>query len=71
MEKSKISVNTLNNATEKMLGMVLNFKTGDGKFDWLIDKSIQARDCFEKQIQKISDSGINVFDTKYQKVPNL
>ncbi len=69
MEKSKTTINTLNNATEKMLGMVSNFKTGDGKFDWLIEKATQARDCFQKQIQEISDKGINVFDTNYQKVP--
>ncbi len=70
MEKSKISVNTLNNVTEKMLGMVSSFKTGDGKFDWLIEKATEARDAFQQEIQKISDSGINVFDTNYQKIPN-
>lgn len=70
MASSGNSVSDLNRVTEKMLEMVSSFKTGEGTFDWLIDKAEEARDVFEKGIQKLKDQGVNVFDNNYKEVPN-
>lgn len=70
MQDSKSSVSALNQVTEKMLEMVSMFKTGEGKFDWLIEEAIQARKVFEEEIQKLKKSGVNIFDSNYKKVPD-
>ena len=70
MASSETSVTTLNQVTEKMLEMVSVFKTGEGKFDWLIAIAQEIRDEYQAAIQKIKDGGINVFDSNYKKVPN-
>lgn len=69
MVTSEKSVGTLNTVTEKMLEMVSIFKTGEGKFDWLITKAQKIRVTYENGIQQLSDKGINVFDSNYKKVP--
>jgi len=68
METSSASVTTLNRATEKMLEMVSFFKTGEGRFDQLIEKAQEVRLVYEKKIQQLRKQGVNVFDTNYQKV---
>jgi len=68
MDTSAISVGTLNRATEKMLEMVSFFKTGEGRFDCLINMAQEIRLVYEKKIQLFRERGVNVFDTNYQKV---
>jgi len=70
MESSETSVTTLNQVTEKMLEMVSVFKTGEGKFDWLIAIAQEISEEFQTAIQKIKDDGVNVFDSNYKKIPN-
>jgi methyl-accepting chemotaxis protein len=70
MGLSENSINALNRVTEKMLEMVSTFKTGEGKFDWLITSAQSIKVDFEKSIQQLKDKGVNVFDTNYKKVPN-
>jgi methyl-accepting chemotaxis protein len=70
MGLSENSINALNRVTEKMLEMVSTFKTGEGKFDWLIISAQAIKFDFEKSIQQLKDKGVNVFDTNYKKVPN-
>jgi methyl-accepting chemotaxis protein len=70
MDKSAVSVGTLNRATEKMLEMVSVFKTGEGQFDRLIAMAQEIRVAYEKKIQQLREKGVNVFDTNYQKVAN-
>jgi methyl-accepting chemotaxis protein len=70
MGLSENSISALNRITEKMLEMVSTFKTGEGKFDWLITTAQSIKVDFEKSIQQLKDKGINVFDANYKKVPN-
>jgi len=70
MDKSEVSVGTLNRATEKMLEMVSVFKTGESQFDQLIAMAQEIRVVYEKKIQQMRENGVNVFDTNYQKVAN-
>ncbi len=70
MASSETSVTTLNQVTEKMLEMVSVFKTGEGKFDWLITLAQEIREEYQAAIQNIKDSGVNVFDSNYKKIPN-
>lgn len=70
MHDSEESVTALNEVTEKMLEMVSIFKTGEGKFDWLINEAQEARHVFETHIQQLKDSGVDVFDNRHQKIPN-
>ncbi len=70
MQSSESRVSALNQVTEKMLEMVSFFKTGEGKFDWLISVAQEIRDEYEQGIQRLRDRGVNVFDSNYRKIPN-
>lgn len=69
METSSASVTTLNRVTEKMLEMVSFFKTGEGRFDRMIEKAKEVRGIYETRIQQLKNGGVNVFDTRYRAVP--
>lgn len=70
MDSSGVSAGALNRVTEKMLEMVSSFKTGEGKFDWLITCAQGIHDDFERGIQQLKKQGVNVFDSNYKKIPN-
>jgi methyl-accepting chemotaxis protein len=70
MNSSATSVDALNSVTERMLELVARFKTGEGKFDTVIDTAKEIRDDYQARIQGMKDRGINVFDTQYKAVPN-
>ncbi|SFL34935.1 methyl-accepting chemotaxis protein [Desulfomicrobium norvegicum] len=70
MNSSATSVDALNSVTERMLELVARFKTGEGKFDTVIDTAKEIRDDYQARIQGMKDRGINVFDMQYKAVPN-
>ncbi|MBU1565184.1 MAG: methyl-accepting chemotaxis protein [Proteobacteria bacterium] len=70
MQESEKSILRLNTVTEKMLEMVSVIQTGSGKFDAFISFCHEARDLYTQKIMELKDSGINIFDSHYKKVPN-
>lgn len=70
MDSSRSSVETLNMVTEKMLEMVATFRTGEGRFDDTITNAFKTRDTFQAVIVEMKQSGINIFDNNYRKVPD-
>lgn len=70
MDSSELSAGALNRVTERMLEMVAGFKTGDGLFDLLITTAQAIHNDFETGIQRLKDQGVDVFDSRYKKVPN-
>ncbi|MGB3221836.1 MAG: methyl-accepting chemotaxis protein [Desulforhopalus sp.] len=70
MQNSENSVATLSSVTEKMLEIVSRFKTGEGTFDSIITSAQKIRDQFEKELQVIRKSGVNLFDNSYRKIPD-
>jgi len=70
MEESEKSIQKLNAVTEKMLAMVSGIKTGAGKFDTFISFCYQTRDIYTQKIMEMKNSGVNIFDTNYRKIPN-
>lgn len=69
MQESEQSVQKLNIITEKMLEMVSSIKTGAGNFDAFISLCYDTTTLFSKKIKEIKDSGVNIFETNYKKVP--
>lgn len=70
MQSSETSMKTLNIVTEKMLGMVSSVKTGEGKFDNFIQFCHETRTLYTDLLKALKESGVNIFDTNYNKVPN-
>lgn len=69
MQASETSILSLRTVTEKMLEMVSGIQTGEGSFDVFISLCYQARDLYTEKIFEIHKSGVNIFDSNYQKVP--
>ncbi len=69
MQSSEASIKTMNLVTEKLLGMVSAVKTGEGKFDQFITHCTETKTIYSEQLQALQDSGVNLFDTNYKKVP--
>jgi methyl-accepting chemotaxis protein len=69
MQSSEVSVKTLNMVTEKMLAMVSTVNTGEGKFDQLIAHCNETAALYTKHLKGLKESGVNIFDFQYQKVP--
>ncbi len=70
MDSSKKSSDLLSSATENMAELVARFQIGQGKFENFITIGRQARDEIQDILQKLFDGGVDVFDEKYQPVPN-
>lgn len=70
MHSSENSVDTLSSVTEKMLEIVARYNTGEGTFDTIMSWAQQTRDLFEKELQAIRKSGVNLFDNQYREIPN-
>lgn len=68
MNSSAASVDTLNTVTERMLEMVARFKTGEGRFDEVLNIARQHRDAFQARLQGLKDRGVNIFDSNYKPV---
>ncbi|SLM32047.1 Methyl-accepting chemotaxis sensory transducer [Desulfamplus magnetovallimortis] len=69
VSETEKSIYSLNSVTEKMLEMVSGVKTGTGKFDMFISFCHNTREIFTKKMVELKDSGVNLFDTGYKKVP--
>lgn len=69
MQSSETSIKTLNIVTEKMLSMVSAVKTGEGTFDQFITFCNDTREIYTEEIKQLKNSGVNIFDTSYKKVP--
>lgn len=69
MQESEASILNLRTATEKMLEMASGIQTGEGSFDAFISLCYDARNIYTEKILEIYKSGVNIFDSNYQKVP--
>ncbi|MEF3255444.1 MAG: methyl-accepting chemotaxis protein [Deferribacterales bacterium] len=82
-EISHLSENTLNNAnisqesaknlskqTQEMQELVTRFKTGEGKFEYLLEKVEKSKNEVASAIETLAKRGVNVFDKNYVKIPN-
>lgn len=69
MQGSTRSVEALSDITENMLEQVSRFRTGEGVFDRLIAWAQKSRDQVQKNLEELSKSGVNLYDTHYKPVP--
>lgn len=65
----KIAV-TLQTTSESLQQLVARFITGEGAFEKILDLGRTFRDSAAEQINKFAATGVNVFDTNYQEIPN-
>lgn len=70
MTESAEYAKVLKSSTEEMQVLVAHFKTGRGNFEKVMEMARAYRDRVQSLIQSVSDSGVNVFDTQYRKIPN-
>ena len=61
---------TLQTTSESLQQLVAKFVTGEGAFEQILDLGRNFRDTAAGQIAKFSGSGVNVFDSNYQEIPN-
>jgi methyl-accepting chemotaxis protein len=57
-------------ATEHVQGTVAQLRTGDTDFDQVVAITEEFRDKVAAHLQALADKGINVFDRRYQTIPD-
>lgn len=65
----QIAVN-LQTTSESLQQLVAKFITGEGAFEQILDLGRTFRDKIAEDMSKMSQQGVNVFDTNYQEIPN-
>ena len=60
----------LRESTEEVQGVLADFRTGDGKFDVLHDRTTDFRNKVAAVLQRHADQGANIFDHNYREIPN-
>ncbi len=65
----QIAVN-LQTTSESLQQLVAKFITGEGAFEQILDSGRTFRDKIVEDMGKMSQQGVNVFDTNYQEIPN-
>ena len=68
MEESEKRTASLATATEGVQELVSRFKIGRGAFDHAVDKARLFRDRIQTQLGEMAQSGIDVFDQRYQPI---
>ena len=61
---------TLQTTSESLQQLVARFVTGEGAFEKILDLGRNFRDAAAEQIGKFAGSGVDVFDSNYQEIPN-
>ncbi len=69
MERAVASSDELAQATERIQALVARFRTGDGPFERLLVRLRETRDAVAGRLEGLADRGVDVFDTRYQRVP--
>jgi methyl-accepting chemotaxis protein len=69
MEEAKNSTDSLYQITENLQRMNARFKTGKGYGEHVVGEVRKARSKIRKNMEKMLESGIDVFDRDYQPVP--
>jgi methyl-accepting chemotaxis protein len=57
-------------ATEGVQELVSRFKIGHGAFDKAVDQARSFRDRIQAEMEQMAASGIDLFDRRYQPIPN-
>ena len=70
MNESDQCTQELSRATEAVQELVSRFKTGIGAFDRAVEHSRIFRDRIQAQLEEMSRSSIDVFDRRYQPIPD-
>jgi methyl-accepting chemotaxis protein len=70
MEEAKNSTDSLYQITENLQRMNARFKTGKGYGEHVVGEVRKARSKIRKNMEKMLESGIDVFDRDYQPVPD-
>jgi methyl-accepting chemotaxis protein len=69
MEEAKSSTESLYQITENLQRMNARFKTGKGYGEHIVGEVRKARSKIRKQLEKMLERGIDIFDRDYQPVP--
>lgn len=70
MDDSEQRTAQLTKATEGVQELVSRFKTGRGAFDLAVEQARCFRDRVQEQLEHMAHSRIDVFDRRYQPIPN-
>ena len=70
MKESEQSSKALSHASDQIKELLARFKTGKGKYEEIIAKTLAFRDRCAKVLISAKASGLNVFDENYQLIPN-
>jgi len=70
MVESEKRTQSLSKATEAVQELVSRFKIGRGAFDHAVDQARRFRDAVQAQMDEMAKSGMDVFDRRYELIPN-
>jgi methyl-accepting chemotaxis protein len=70
MEESEKRTRDLSQATEAVQELVSRFKIGKGAFDRVVDQTRVFRDKVQAQLEEMAAGRVDVFDRRYQPIPN-
>lgn len=70
MLESERLTGELSEGTEGVQELVSRFKIGQGAFDHAVEQTRSFRDRIEAHLQEMSRGGTDVFDRRYQPIPN-
>ncbi len=66
MQDSEQRTGTLSTSTESVQELISRFTIGRGAFDAAVARTRQFRDALQRELAAMSQSGIDVFDKRYQ-----
>ena len=70
MDDSEQRTAQLTKATEGVQELVSRFKTGRGAFDQAVEQARRFRDRVQEQLEQMAANHVDVFERRYQPVPN-
>jgi methyl-accepting chemotaxis protein len=69
METSNENTTSLNQRIEEIQDNASRFKIGMGYMEKILDTAQDAKAQYEEFLTKMSDSGVDIFDTNYKEIP--
>ena len=70
MDESEACTQKLARATESVQELVSRFKIGKGEFDHAVEQARTFRDRVQSQLEEMKNNRVDVFDKRYQPVPD-
>jgi methyl-accepting chemotaxis protein len=70
MDDSAVQTMALSESTESVQELISRFKIGNSAFDIIVERTREFRDKVQAQLEQMTQSGANVFDTRYQPFGN-